>query len=399
MQDHSISVEDNNISPRSVRTFSRRQFIKSLAILAAGVLVSRCRSLPTPSTSDNAVPTATVRSNGSEREQKGSTDRDYSATVALTKANDYSRELVRQRMETMLDSLGGISDVIQPGARVAVKVNLTGGSFFDTPPGVTAVESYMTHPEVVRVLCELLLDAGAGKLFIVEAVFDDASYGAYGYEDIAQELNADLIDLNRFAPYSGFAKMPVGSRAFIYEEFTGNPILEEIDAFVSVSKMKCHYEAGVTHSMKNLVGMVPAHAYRLEESHWWRSGLHGRGDEVKKRLPKVIMDLNRARPVHLAVIDGIMTAEGGEVPRGTFIPVSPGVLLAGKNPVATDAVATAVMGFNPQAEAPNSPFLRGDNHLNIAASLGLGTNVLDEINVVGEKIASVTFPFKPSTSS
>ena len=168
----------------------------------------------------------------------------------------------------MLDSLGGISDVIQPGARVAVKVNLTGGSFFDTPPGVTAVESYMTHPEVVRVLCELLLDAGAGKLFIVEAVFDDASYGAYGYEDIAQELNADLIDLNQFAPYSGFAKMPVGSRAFIYEEFTGNPILEEIDAFVSVSKMKCHYEAGVTHSMKNLVGMVPAHAYRLEESHW-----------------------------------------------------------------------------------------------------------------------------------
>ena len=111
------------------------------------------------------------------------------------------------------------------------------------------------------------------------------------------------------------------------------------------------------------------------------------------------MDLNRARPVHLAVIDGIMTAEGGEVPRGTFIPVSPGVLLAGKNPVATDAVATAVMGFNPQAEAPNSPFLRADNHLNIAASLGLGTNVLDEINVVGEKIASVTFPFKPSTSS
>ena len=151
--------------------------------------------------------------------------------------------------------------------------------------------------------------------------------------------------------------------------------------------------------MKNLVGMVPAHAYRLEESHWWRSCLHGPGNEVKKRLPKVIVDLNRARPVHLAVIDGIMTAEGGEVPRGTFNPVAPGVLLAGKNPVATDAVATAVMGFDPLAEAPDSPFLRGDNHLNIAASLGLGSNRLDEIEVVGEMIDAVTYPFKPSSAS
>jgi uncharacterized protein (DUF362 family) len=221
----------------------------------------------------------------------------------------------------------------------------------------------------------------------------------YGYDAIAPDLGAQLIDLNQNAPYAGFTKLPVGSKAFIYEEFTANPVLEEIDAFVSVSKMKCHYEAGVTHTMKNLVGIVPAHTYRLEDSHWWRSSLHGRGDEVKKRLPRVITDLNMARHIDLAVIDGIMTAEGGEVPRGTFNPVAPGVLLAGKNTVATDAVATAVMGFNPQAEAPESPFLRCDNHLNIASRLGIGTNVLNEIEVLGETIEAVSFPFKPSTSS
>lgn len=58
----------------------------------------------------------------------------------------------------------------------------------------------------------------------------------------------------------------------------------------------------------------------------------------------------RATLLILALVDGIRTAEGGEVPRGRFNPVQPGVLIAGKNPVATDAVATAVMGFDPTAE-------------------------------------------------
>jgi uncharacterized protein (DUF362 family) len=110
----------------------------------------------------------------------------------------------------------------------------------------------------------------------------------------------------------------------------------------------------------------------------------------------VILDLNRARPIHLAVIDGIKTGEGGEVPRGTFNPVQPGMLIAGKNPVSTDAVATAAMGFDPTVEPPHAPFLRGDNYLNLARELGMGTNRLDEIEVVGASIDDVRYEFKPS---
>jgi uncharacterized protein (DUF362 family) len=72
------------------------------------------------------------------------------------------------------------------------------------------------------------------------------------------------------------------------------------------------------------------------------------------------------------------------------------VLLAGKSPVATDAVATAVMGFDPTAEYPNAPFLRGENYLNIAQSLGLGTNRLEEIEVKGVSIEEVQQKFAPS---
>jgi uncharacterized protein (DUF362 family) len=318
------------------------------------------------------------------------------AQVAIARAENYDRDLVRRQVQALLDGLGGLDDVISSGDRVAIKVNLTGGTHFDPPAGLSATESYLTHPEVVRALCELLRDAGARELFIVEAVYDPESYPLFGYEEVAEALGATLVDLNDPHPYSDFASTPVGEGWFIYENLFLNPILQEIDAFVSVAKMKCHYNCGVTHSMKNLIGLVPVSHYRLSEEHWWRSALHGPGDEAKTRLPRVILDLNRARPIHLALIDGIKTAEGGEAPRGSFSPVAPGVLIAGKDPVATDAVATAAMGFDPTIEPPNAPFLRSDNYLNMAYELGLGTNQLDEIDVVGGSIDDVRFEFEPS---
>jgi uncharacterized protein (DUF362 family) len=316
--------------------------------------------------------------------------------VAIAQAASYDRGLVRRQVETLLDGIGGLDDVIGSGDRVAIKVNLTGGTFFDPPADLSATESYLTHSEVVRALCELLRDAGARHLFVVEAVYDEESYHLFGYEKIAGALDATLIDLNTPHPYSDFSSVPVGEGWFVYEDFFFNHILEEVDAFVSVAKMKCHFNCGVTHSMKNLIGLAPVSRYRLSDEHWWRSALHGQGDETKARLPRVIVDLNRAQPIHLALIDGIKTAEGGEVPRGSFAPVQPGVLLAGKDPVATDAVATAAMGFDPTIEPPNAPFLRGDNYLNLARELGLGTNRLEEIEVMSNSIDDVMYKFEPS---
>jgi uncharacterized protein (DUF362 family) len=364
---------------------SRRRFLKGMGAAAASLLAAACRSpfVAEPLGPASAVPPA--KAAPTARFQ-----------VAIAQASSYDRNLVYQQVQALLDGLGGLDDMVSSGDRVAIKVNLTGGTHFTPPFGVTATESYLTHPQVVRALGELLRDAGARELFIVEGVYDEESYHLFGYQEVAKALDATLIDLNNSYPHSGFTSTPVGEGAFIYDTFSFNPILEEIDAFVSVAKMKCHFECGVTHSMKNLIGLVPVEQYRLDGTHWWRSALHGQGDETQARLPRVILDLNRARPIHLALIDGIKTAEGGEVPRGTFHPVQPGVLIAGKNPVATDAVATAVMGFDPTVEPPAPPFLRGDNYLNLAHGVGLGTNRLEEIEVVGASIDEVVSQFEPS---
>jgi len=317
--------------------------------------------------------------------------------VAIGRTSTYEPHLLRQEMERMLQSIGGLNDLVTLGARVGIKPNLTGvprgygtGEPLDT-------ELFVTHPAVVNALGEALLDRGAGKLVIMDGIADETSFDTWGYTAIAKSLGAQLLNLCKPDPYRDFQSFPVGPRACVYDQFYLNPILNEVDVFVSIGKMKCHPTTGVTLSLKNLIGLAPISRYRRQEHHNHRSEFH-ESITFDSRLSRVILDLNQARPIHLAIIDGIMTAEGSAGPwEGILTQVKPGVLIAGKDPVATDAVATAVMGFDPNIPTGKLPFVRSDNHLALARECGLGTNVLDEIEIVGPQIQDVMYKFKPAT--
>lgn len=319
------------------------------------------------------------------------------AQVATGQVVDYDLRLLKQELQMMLDSLGGLESVVPYGGVVVMKVNLTGGIQSHNMGGLPAVETIATHPLVSRALGELLIDAGAGELWIVEAVYEWESFRDWGYEEIARYLNAQLVDLNQPDPFRSFAKVSVPG-GLIYDEFNFHPILAECDTFISIAKMKCHIECGVTHSMKNLIGLVPYRLYHLHEADNWRSAFHGSAHELSGRLPRVVIDLNLARPVHLAVVDGIKTIEAGE---GSWAAgarqIMPGVVLAGKNAVSTDTIATAIQGFDPTTEYPQTPFTRAINYLNLANALGMGTNRLTEIEVLGPAVKDLATPFKPAT--
>jgi uncharacterized protein (DUF362 family) len=359
---------------------SRREFLKGAGALAAGLFLAGCAGESLPAGGKQAASQSSIK-----------------PAVAIARAKNYDRALIRKQVESLLDSIGGLGDVLAHGNRVAIKTNLTGGLRSGSLPGIAEIDSFLTHPEVVRAVAELLRDAGVKDLFIVEAVYEPESWPYYGYAEMAKEVGATLVDLNYAEPYAGFANTVPDNDPFIYEELIFNPVLNEIDAFVSVSKMKCHNTCGVTHTMKNLVGLVPYRYYEMKTGDRYRSAMHGPGNETRRRLPRVIMDLNRARPVSLGIIDGVLTTEAGEGPWIPAMgPIKPGLLFAGKNPVAVDSVATAAMGFDPDADFPDDPFPYAENHLKIAASLGMGPNKLDEIHVVGAKLDEVKVKFKPS---
>ena len=361
---------------------SRRDFLRLTGVMAAGLLVNGCQA-------EQGTPSAT----------QGATQPPANKpAVAIGKARTYDRATIESQVQTLIEQLGGLNDVVKPGDTVAIKPNLTGGTSSQRVPGMRPEDSFVTHPEVVRALVKQVKAAGAKEIFIVEAVYEWASYTEWGYEAIASDLGVTLVDLNQAKPYSDFKEKLVGAAHFIYDSFIFNQILSDVNVFMSVSKMKNHFLAGVTHTMKNLYGLVPYRFYRLNDNDRYRSSFHGTETQTKSRLPRIIVDINRARPIHFSLIDGIKTTQGGEGPWVESVTaIQPGVLIAGKNPLATDAVATAVMGHDPTGDYPDSPFVRCDNHLNLAVQAGVGTNRLDEIDVLGMQIKDVMTQFFPAS--
>lgn len=112
-------------------------------------------------------------------------------------------------------------------------------------------------------------------------------------------------------------------------------------------------------------------------------------------MPRVVADICAARPIDLAIIDGIVTMNRGE---GPWIPgcvmVKPGLLVAGTNPVCTDSVATALMGIDPSTDKGVGRIAEAENTMKLAEAYGLGTRDLKRIEVVGAPIAGNVLDFR-----
>ena len=188
---------------------------------------------------------------------------------------------------------------------------------------------------------------------------------------------------------------------------------------MSMAKLKNHATCGVTLSMKNCFGITPASIYgddagvnepnenpgkgRVSVCHEGKrqpakSSPQEKGPNSSRdpgfRMPRIVADLAAARPIDIAFIDGVETMAGGEGPwiRGISF-VRPGVMLLGTNAVNTDSVATAVMGYDPQAARGTAPFVNCDNTLRLAESLGVGSTDLNRIEVAGTPIKDALFKF------
>jgi uncharacterized protein (DUF362 family) len=342
-----------------------------------------------------------------------------SSAVALTLCRGYGAD-VAPALRDGFDRLGGIGALVR-NKTVTVKVNLTGRPYawlFGRPPG----ETYITHGDTAMAFARILLDEGARRVRFVESapfrepmetVLDQAGW------DVAALLALGRVDLENtrnLGQGGRYSHVTVPGGGAVFSSFELNHSYEDTDVLVSLAKMKEHETAGVTLSLKNLFGITPTALYgneaRGEDALGYRLGLHAHSQapgfqfpgekagfetaEPGFRVPRIITDLNAARPVDLAIVDGITSMRGGEGSWSSGIgPVEPQVLVVGRNPVATDAVSVAVMGFDePRALRGSAPFETCDNHLLLAEQAGLGTADLGRIDVRGLTIAEARTPYR-----
>ncbi|MBL8222815.1 MAG: DUF362 domain-containing protein, partial [Bryobacterales bacterium] len=184
-------------------------------------------------------------------------------------------------------------------------------------------------------------------------------------------------------------------------------------------KMKDHATAGVTLAMKNCFGITPCTSYVTgagkDEPRLTPAGGRGmfhdglrqpsksapqeRDHTVPKeggaRVPRIVADIVAARPIHLSIVEGIDTMAGGEGPwTGPGLKVvNPKLLVAGLNPVATDAVCMRLMNYDPMAKRGTPPFESSDNMLALAEELGAGSRDANLIDVSDVAIEKAKFDF------
>src|SRR5437868_1076699 len=235
--------------------------------------------------------------------------------------------VVRELMEAC-----GWRELIPAGASVAVKPNLC----TERPEQIRCAN---TSAEVLRAVCRLLRER-TDRVTVVES--DGARYKAEaafennGVYRIADELGLRVVNLSRDElvevddpRMEGFGL----ARTWL-----------EADAFVTLPVLKTHATTVFTGAIKNQWGCVPRYDRIL---------LH-------KYLHELVGDLNKLRPVTLALMDGLVGMQGRGPING--YPINLKVLLASRDPVALDATAMRLIGLEPLTS----------RHVCCAHTLGLG---------------------------
>jgi uncharacterized protein (DUF362 family) len=344
------------------------------------------------------------------------------APVSVAKCGSYGAELL-PTFDRMFDQLGGLGRIVK-GKTVAIKINMTGeaNDRLQYLPGELA---HWTHPHVIGAAVHLMGKAGARRIRILESPWSTAEpleefmlRANWDPRVIAGAAsNVEFVNTNWLGDAKKYAVFRPPNGGHMFQAYELNHAYEDCDVFVSIAKLKEHATCGITLSMKNCFGITPATIYGdgagkdgpSEFPQGGRSFIHdgsrmppGHPENDPKsprdggyRVSRVVADLVAARPLHLAIVDGISSMRGGE---GPWIPgsqpIRPGLLVAGTNCVTTDAAATALMGFDPMADRGTAPFETCDSHLRLAELHGVGTRDLRRIEVRGTPIAEAKVSFR-----
>lgn len=241
--------------------------------------------------------------------------------------------------------------------KVLVKVN-----FITTKNWKTGAT---TDPVMVEAIINRLRELGK-NVFVVESDAQttdaDKAVVASGMQEMLNRVGVEFINM-RHLDEKVVLSVHDGK---VLNEIKVAKIATE-SAIVSAAKLKTHTSTKVTLGMKNMFGMLTTK---------WKGKFHLRG------MDRVIHDINLTLPPQVVVIDGFVAMEGRGPVHGK--PVKMDTIIAGTDPVATDATAARIMGFDPQEI----------DHIKWGHESGVGN--MEDIEVVGNRVEKVFRPFERS---
>ena len=197
---------------------------------------------------------------------------------------------------------------------------------------------------------------------------------------LAQELGFNIVNLEELGP-EGWSKIEP-KESHWSQGFHFPRIYLEAESIVQTCCLKTHaYGGHFTLSLKNSVGLVPLKGYPYMEE------LHS-----SRYQRQMIAEINTAYSPDLVVLDGVGAFVDGGPDRGTK--VEAGVMLAGTDRVAIDAVGVAILRLLGTTPEVSRGSIFEQDQIARAAELGLGVSSAKEIQLVTGDAGSEAFAVK-----
>ena len=239
--------------------------------------------------------------------------------VSIEYNDSYDYPSLRESVVSLLKPLGGIEAFVKIGERVLLKPNMLVGKHPDL--------AVTTHPALVRVVAELVKEVGCEVL-----IGDSPGFG--GFFSVAERSG-----IQKAAEESGAALVPFGDTVEVqgggtFRRIAIARVYWEADKVINLPKLKTHEMMTMTCAVKNLFGVVVG----AEKPGW-----HLKAGTSREVFARLLLEIYLLKKPTLNIVDGIVAMEGNGPASGD--PLSLGVLLAGSNPVAVDAVAARLAGI------------------------------------------------------
>jgi len=250
----------------------------------------------------------------------------------------------------VVELLGGMKQFVKPGNRVVIKPNMS----FPSPPE----RASNTHPEVVRALAAMCQEAGAERILVLDHTLapEELCMENSGIREACKPISEKMVYTPSDVSLYKTTDIPDG------KTMKSTDIMKEVlksDVLIAAPVAKSHSSAGVSLSMKGMMGLI----YNRRVMHW-RFDLH-----------TSIVDLCTVLKADLTVIDGtrVLSTNG---PRGPGKVLKKNTVIASKDMVAADAYAVSAFEWYGKRFKPGQV-----RHIREAHDRGLGRMDVENLEV------------------
>lgn len=286
------------------------------------------------------------------------------STVSITRCNNYDVPQVYTAVKESLEQVDGIHKLVGQKKKVLLKMNLLSSS-------LGPEYAVNTHPAVVRALVDFFQKDVGAEVYLGDScgsVRDGSTNKAFkvtGLDRVTEDTGAKWVNFDK-DKYIEIKK----SNGATLPTFRIARTVRDVDLVVSVPKLKTHGLTKFTGALKNTLGVIPAKG---------KKDVHIQAPKPSA-FAQALIDVYEEVVPHLTLMDAIVGMEGNGPNAGD--PRKVGLIIAGNNGVALDAVASSIIGYDPL----------GIPTLRYAQDRGLGTADLHKIDIKGERLEDVSIP-------